>query len=75
MSQTLHTLGSAEMTMLVRDGRLLPRHEPFAGELLAKSCQESGIDACFGRSAARVERPVPGGAPRPGRSAPSRAAL
>jgi dihydrolipoamide dehydrogenase len=61
MSQALHTLGSHETTMLVRDDRLLPRHEPFAGELLATSFQESGIDVRFGRSAARVERPVPDG--------------
>src|SRR5260370_1114247 len=35
--------------------------ETFAGELLAKSFQASGIDVRLGRSPARVQRPVPGG--------------
>lgn len=61
MSQALHVLGAQEVTMLVAGDRLLERAEPFAGELLAKSFQESGIDVRFGRSAVRVERPVPGG--------------
>jgi pyruvate/2-oxoglutarate dehydrogenase complex dihydrolipoamide dehydrogenase (E3) component len=61
MSQALHSLGARETTLLVRGDRLLPRTEPFAGDLLAKSFQESGIDVRFGRSAVRVERPVPGG--------------
>lgn len=61
MSQALHALGAREVTMAVADDRLLERAEPFAGELLAKSFHESGIDVRFGRSVARVERPVPGG--------------
>jgi dihydrolipoamide dehydrogenase len=61
MSQALHALGAEETTLLVRGHRLLARTEPFAGDLLAKSFQESGIDVRFGRSPARVERPVPGG--------------
>jgi pyruvate/2-oxoglutarate dehydrogenase complex dihydrolipoamide dehydrogenase (E3) component len=61
MTQALHTLGSHETTMLVRDDRLLPRDEPFASELLADSFRESGIDVRFRRSADQVERPVPGG--------------
>jgi pyruvate/2-oxoglutarate dehydrogenase complex dihydrolipoamide dehydrogenase (E3) component len=61
MTQALQSLGSRDITMLVRDGRLLPRTEPFAGELLAKSFQEAGIDIRFGHSAARVQRPVAGG--------------
>jgi pyruvate/2-oxoglutarate dehydrogenase complex dihydrolipoamide dehydrogenase (E3) component len=48
-------------TLLVRGDRLLPQSEPFAGELVASSFQESGIDVRFGRSLVRVERPVPGG--------------
>jgi hypothetical protein len=36
--------------------RLLPRAEPFAGELLAKSLREAGIDVRFGRTCVRVER-------------------
>ncbi len=61
MSQALHSLGAHETTMFVRGDRLLARNEPFAGELLAKSFQDSGIDVRFGRSCVRVERPVPGG--------------
>jgi dihydrolipoamide dehydrogenase len=61
MSQALHSLGAHETTMLVRDDRLLARTEPFAGELLADSLRRSGIDVRFGRSATRVERPVPAG--------------
>ncbi len=61
MAQALHALGAEETTMLVQGDRLLDRIEPFAGELLAKSFRASGIDVRFGRSAARVERPVPGG--------------
>ena len=51
MSQALHFLGAQDTTLLVRGDRLLPQAEPFAGELLASSFQESGIDVRFGRSA------------------------
>ncbi len=61
MSQALHALGAAETTMLVAGDRLLDRHEPFAGELVAQSFRESGLDVRLGRSAAGVERPVAGG--------------
>ena len=56
MSQALHSLGAEEVTVLVRGERLLPRHEPFAGEMLATSFVESGISVRFGRSAVRVRR-------------------
>src|SRR5258706_11240410 len=61
MSQALHALGAQETTVLVRGHRLLARTESFAGDLLAKSFQASGVDVRFGRSVARVERPVPDG--------------
>jgi pyruvate/2-oxoglutarate dehydrogenase complex dihydrolipoamide dehydrogenase (E3) component len=61
MSQALHALGAEETTLLVAGDRLLPRHEPFAGDLLATSFRRSGIDVRLRWSAARVERPVPGG--------------
>ncbi|MGC9670917.1 dihydrolipoyl dehydrogenase family protein [Planosporangium sp. 12N6] len=61
MSQALHSLGAVATTMLVRRDRLLERAEPFAGDLVAASMREFGIDVRFGRQAARVERPVPGG--------------
>jgi pyruvate/2-oxoglutarate dehydrogenase complex dihydrolipoamide dehydrogenase (E3) component len=61
MSQALHSLGTEETTMLVSSDRLLPRHEPFAGDLVAQSFRQSGIDVRLSRSAARVERPIAGG--------------
>jgi pyruvate/2-oxoglutarate dehydrogenase complex dihydrolipoamide dehydrogenase (E3) component len=61
MSQALHALGAEETTVLAAGDRLLPRHEPFAGELVATSFRQSGIDVRLGRSAAAVERPVAGG--------------
>jgi dihydrolipoamide dehydrogenase len=59
MSQALRSLGTEEITLLVRDPRLLARHEPFAGELLATSFEKSGIRVRFGRSALRVQRAAP----------------
>jgi pyruvate/2-oxoglutarate dehydrogenase complex dihydrolipoamide dehydrogenase (E3) component len=61
MSQALRSLGVQELTVLVRDNRLLPQTELFAAELLARSFQELGIDIRFGRSTVSVERPIPGG--------------
>jgi dihydrolipoamide dehydrogenase len=61
MAQALHALGAQETTLLVRRDRLLPRTEPFAGELLAESFRAAGIDVRFGRSVTRVERPAPDG--------------
>jgi len=61
MAQALHALGAKETTVLVRGDRLLTRTEPFAGELLARSFAEAGIDVRFGRSLVRVDRPDQGG--------------
>jgi pyruvate/2-oxoglutarate dehydrogenase complex dihydrolipoamide dehydrogenase (E3) component len=61
MTQALHSLGAAQATMIVRDDRLLPRTEAFAGQMLARSFEQSGIAVRFGRSVRRVDRPVPGG--------------
>ncbi|WP_219825800.1 dihydrolipoyl dehydrogenase family protein [Nonomuraea typhae] len=55
MAQALHALGAQETTLLVRGG-LLGKMEPFAGELLAASMRESGIDVRTGASVVRVER-------------------
>jgi pyruvate/2-oxoglutarate dehydrogenase complex dihydrolipoamide dehydrogenase (E3) component len=60
MSQALHALGAQDTTVVARAERLLPRIEPFASELLAKSFRDSGIDVRFVRSPVRVERPIPG---------------
>jgi dihydrolipoamide dehydrogenase len=61
MAQALHALGAAETVMLVRGDRLLGRTEPFAGELVAASLRDSGIDVRFGARLDQVERPVPSG--------------
>jgi pyruvate/2-oxoglutarate dehydrogenase complex dihydrolipoamide dehydrogenase (E3) component len=60
MAQALYSLGAEEITLLERGDRLLPRTEPFAGQLVAESFRDSGIDLRFG-SPSLVERPVPGG--------------
>jgi dihydrolipoamide dehydrogenase len=56
MAQALRSLGTAEVTLLVREERLLTRNEPFAGELVGTSFAESGIEVRFGRSTVHVER-------------------
>ncbi|MFB4268996.1 dihydrolipoyl dehydrogenase family protein [Nonomuraea sp. GTA35] len=61
MAQAMHGLGARQTTVLVRGGRLLNRMEPFAGELLAESFAEAGIDVRTHTDVARVERPEPGG--------------
>lgn len=61
MSQALHALGTAATTVVVRDDRLLPRSEPFAGELLTRSFRQSGIDIRFGATMKQVERQSPHG--------------
>jgi pyruvate/2-oxoglutarate dehydrogenase complex dihydrolipoamide dehydrogenase (E3) component len=60
MSQALHALGAEETTILAGE-RLLPRLEPFAGELLAQSFRDSGIDVRLGRKATEVRRPIADG--------------
>ncbi|GAB2959880.1 dihydrolipoyl dehydrogenase family protein [Nonomuraea fastidiosa] len=61
MAQAMHGLGARQTTIVVRGDRLLGRMEPFAGELVAQSFAESGIDVRFNTSMERVERPEPGG--------------
>jgi pyruvate/2-oxoglutarate dehydrogenase complex dihydrolipoamide dehydrogenase (E3) component len=61
MAQALHSLGAVETIMLVAGDRLLAKTEPFAGDLVAKSFHDAGIDVRFGRFATHVERPAPGG--------------
>lgn len=57
MAQALRGLGAEQVTMLVRGESLLERMEPFAGELVAASLAEHGIDVRMGVELARVERP------------------
>ncbi|MXP21909.1 SidA/IucD/PvdA family monooxygenase [Gordonia sp. HNM0687] len=50
-------LGVRELTMAVRGSRLLPKDEPFVGEMVANSLTERGADIRFGTELDRVERP------------------
>ncbi|MFF4195874.1 dihydrolipoyl dehydrogenase family protein [Nonomuraea sp. NPDC001831] len=61
MAQAMHGLGARQTTVLVRGGGLLARIEPFAGELVARSFAEAGIDVRLHTDVVRVERPEPGG--------------
>lgn len=60
MATVWAALGS-EVTMLVRGKGLLPRMEPFAGELVAEALTEAGADIRTGVSAASVRRAGPDG--------------
>ncbi|NLU70612.1 NAD(P)/FAD-dependent oxidoreductase [Streptomyces sp. HNM0574] len=60
MATAWRALGS-EVTMLVRGGRLLPRMEPFAGELVADALEDAGVTVRRGVGVTAVERPAPGG--------------
>ncbi|MFG2085275.1 dihydrolipoyl dehydrogenase family protein [Spirillospora sp. NPDC048824] len=55
MATAWRALGS-EVVHLVRGSRLLPRMEPFAGELVAESLRASGVDVRFGASVTAVRR-------------------
>ncbi|MFI8004821.1 dihydrolipoyl dehydrogenase family protein [Streptomyces sp. NPDC086010] len=46
----------AQVTMLIRGRRLLPKMEPFAGELVAASLAEAGVRIMTGVSATEVRR-------------------
>ncbi|MDK0523644.1 NAD(P)/FAD-dependent oxidoreductase [Streptomyces sp. ML-6] len=60
MATVWQALG-ARVTMLVRGSGILPRMEPFAGELVARALTEAGADIRTGVSATSVRRPVPDG--------------
>lgn len=60
MATVWAALGS-EVTMLVRGKGLLPRMEPFAGELVAEALTEAGADIRTGVSATSVRRAGPDG--------------
>ncbi|MEU0132956.1 NAD(P)/FAD-dependent oxidoreductase [Streptomyces sp. NPDC006296] len=55
MATVWQGLGS-EVTMLIRGGRLLPKMEPFAGELVAEALTEAGARILTGVSATAVSR-------------------
>ncbi|MCO5972661.1 dihydrolipoyl dehydrogenase family protein [Actinoallomurus soli] len=58
MATAWRALGS-EVTLLVRGDRLLAKLEPFAGELVAESLRETGVDVRFGTSVTGVRRDGP----------------
>ncbi|RKT18708.1 dihydrolipoamide dehydrogenase [Streptomyces sp. 1114.5] len=55
MAAAWRALGS-EVVLLVRGGGLLPRMEPFAGELVAEGLRDAGVDVRFGTEVTAVER-------------------
>ncbi|MCF3129650.1 dihydrolipoyl dehydrogenase family protein [Streptomyces olivochromogenes] len=55
MANAWQALGS-QVTLLVRGKGLLPRMEPFAGELVAEALTEAGSEVRFGTSVASVTR-------------------
>ncbi|MEU2787290.1 FAD-dependent oxidoreductase, partial [Streptomyces sp. NPDC007110] len=55
MATAWQALGS-HVTLLAREGGLLPRMEPFAGELVAERLREAGADVRFGVSVTAVRR-------------------
>ncbi|MET7441032.1 NAD(P)/FAD-dependent oxidoreductase [Streptomyces sp. NPDC005496] len=55
----LRGLGADEVSVVYRGDRLLPRLEPFAGELVGEDLRDSGVRLCAGRNLAGVERTGP----------------
>ncbi|MFI6155208.1 dihydrolipoyl dehydrogenase family protein [Kitasatospora sp. NPDC051170] len=55
MAAAWQALGS-QVTLLVRGDGLLPRMEPFAGELVAEGLREAGVDLRFGVEVSALER-------------------
>jgi pyruvate/2-oxoglutarate dehydrogenase complex dihydrolipoamide dehydrogenase (E3) component len=60
MATAWQGLGSS-VTLLARGSGLLPRMEPFVGELLARGLAEAGVDVRVGVSVRALRRPDPGG--------------
>jgi dihydrolipoamide dehydrogenase len=55
MATAWHGLGS-QVTLLAQDDGLLPRMEPFVGELLARAYAEAGIDVRIGATVTGIRR-------------------
>ncbi|MGQ4717373.1 dihydrolipoyl dehydrogenase family protein [Streptomyces anulatus] len=60
MATVWQALGS-EVTLLIRGSGLLPKMEPFAGELVADALKEAGARIRTGVSVTAVHRPAPDG--------------
>ena len=57
MAQAWRSLGSEAVTIVEMQSRLLPREEPFAGELLTESFESMGIQVRTGVAMVGVRRP------------------
>ncbi|AKN16114.1 oxidoreductase [Mycobacterium haemophilum DSM 44634] len=60
MATAWQGLGSS-VVLLARGSRLLPRMEPFVGELVGRGLTAAGVDVRLGRSVRTLRRPDPGG--------------
>ncbi|WP_069741071.1 NAD(P)/FAD-dependent oxidoreductase [Streptomyces sp. EN23] len=60
MATAWQALGS-QVTLLIRGEGLLPKMEPFAGELVADALAEAGVTIRTGVSVTALHRPVPDG--------------
>jgi dihydrolipoamide dehydrogenase len=61
LAQAFRRLGSQEVTVVVRGGRLLAREEPFAGDEVRAAFEAEGISVRTGTEVAAVRRDQPGG--------------
>jgi pyruvate/2-oxoglutarate dehydrogenase complex dihydrolipoamide dehydrogenase (E3) component len=61
LAQAFRRLGSQEVTVVVRGGRLLAREEPFAGDEVRAAFEAEGITVRTGTDVAAVGRDHPGG--------------
>ena len=61
LAQAFRRLGSDEVTVVVRGGRLLAREEPFAGQEVAAAFEAEGIAVRTRTEVASVRRQRPGG--------------
>jgi pyruvate/2-oxoglutarate dehydrogenase complex dihydrolipoamide dehydrogenase (E3) component len=62
LAQMFRRLGSQEVTVVVRGGRLLAREEPFAGDEVRAAFEAEGIAVRTHTKVAAVRREEPGGA-------------
>jgi dihydrolipoamide dehydrogenase len=60
MADAWRTLGSEEVTVIVREGRLLGNTEDFAGEAVRASFEQRGISVLFKKRTDRVTRAADG---------------
>lgn len=61
MAQAWRWLGTEAVTVIEMAPRLLPREEPFAGELLAAAFEKLGIDVRVGTEVTRLQQAAPDG--------------